>query len=93
MGEQTTAQIGSQLLLDEAGRGLLPASRASEERFEVLADDLVEQGSLGLVALILHGVQPSRDRVLPGDRSKFGADSRFVRAPVTGPLLFDEVVR
>ena len=93
MRQDAAAQIGSQLLLDEARRGLLPASRASEERFEVLADDLVEQGSLGLVALILDGVEPSRDRVLHGDRSKFGAGSRFVRAPVTGPLLFDEVVR
>ncbi len=93
MRQDAAAQRGSQLLLDEAGRGLLQASRACEEGLEVLADNLVEQGSLGLVALVLDGGASSRDRVLHGDRSKFGADSRFVRAPVTGPLLFDEVVR
>ena len=92
MRQDAAAQIGTELLLDEAGRGLLPATRPCEEGLEVVADDLVEQGSLGLVALVLDGVEPSRERVLDGDGSKFGADSRFVRAPVTGPLLFDEVV-
>ena len=74
MRQDAAAQIGSQLLLDEARRGLLPASRAREERFEILADDLVEQGSLGLVALVLDGGASSRDRVLLGDRSNFGAN-------------------
>ncbi len=74
MRQDAAAQIGSQLLLDEAWRGLLPASRASEERFEVVADDLVEQGSLGLVALVLDGGASSRDRVLHRDRSNFGAN-------------------
>ena len=62
MRQDAAAQIGTQLLLDEAGRGLLPASRASEDRLEVLADDLVEQRSLGLVALGLDGGVPSLDR-------------------------------
>ena len=92
MGQDTAAKKSTELVLDEAGSGLVSASRASEEGLEVVADDLVEQGSLGLVALVLDGVEPSRERVLDGDRSKFGADSRFVRVPVTGPLLFDEVV-
>ncbi len=59
MGEDSAANEGTEFLLDEAGRGLLPGSRASQERLEVLADHLVEQGSLGLVALILDGGRPS----------------------------------
>ncbi len=74
MGEQTTAQIGSQLLLDEAGRGLLPGSRASQDRLEVLADHLVEQGSLGLVALILDGVRPSGSGSTAAEASLVPAD-------------------
>jgi hypothetical protein len=73
MSKHTTAQIGSQLLLDEAGRRLLPALRACEEGLEVLAYDLVQHGSLGLVTLVLDGVGPSRDRVLHRGRSESGA--------------------
>ncbi len=61
-------------MLDEAWSGLLSASRACEEVLDVLADDLMEQGSLGLVALIIDGVGSSRDRVLHGDRSNFDAN-------------------
>ena len=73
MRQDSAAQERAQLLLDEAGSGLVPTLRACEEGLEVLADHLVEQGSLGLVALILDGGGPSRDRVLHGDRSNFGA--------------------
>jgi len=65
---------GTELLLDKGGSGLISASCASEEGLEVLSDDLVEQGVLGLVALILDGAGSSRDRVLHGNRSNFGAN-------------------
>ncbi len=74
MRQDAAAKKGTELQLDEARRGLLPATRASEEGLEVVADNLVEQGSLGLVALVLDGGASSRDRVLPGDRSNFGAN-------------------
>jgi hypothetical protein len=78
VGQDTAANEGAEFLLDEAGCRLLPASRTCEEGLEVLTYDLVEQGSLGLVALVLDGVVSSRDRVLHWDRSKFGACSRLV---------------
>jgi hypothetical protein len=78
VGEDAAANEGTELLLDEAGSGLLSATSACEEGLEVLANDFVEKGSFGLVALILDGVVPSRDRVLHWDRSKFGACSRLV---------------
>ena len=74
MGQDAAAKKGAELLLDEARSGLVSASGACEEGLDVLPDDLVEQGSLGLAALILDGVGPSRDRVLPRDRSNFGAN-------------------
>ena len=77
MGQDTAANEGAEFLIDEAGCRLLPASRTCEEGFEVLANDFVEKGLFGLVALILDGVVPSRDRVLHWDRSKFGACSRL----------------
>ncbi len=75
MGQNAAAKKGTEFLLDEAGSGLLSASRACEEGLEVLAYDLVEKGSFGLVALIFDGVGPYRDRVLHRKRSKFGACS------------------
>lgn len=60
--ENATAKERAKLLLDEARRRLLPKGRAREEVFQLLADDLVKEGLLRLVALILgHGV-PFRDR-------------------------------
>ena len=53
MGQDAAAKKSTELLLDEAGSGFLSASRVCEEGLEVLAYDLVEQGSLGLAALIL----------------------------------------
>ena len=78
MGEDAAAKVGAELLLDEAGSRLLPASRTCEKGLQVLANDLVKKSSFGLVTLVLDGVVPSRDRVLHWDRSKFGACSRLV---------------
>ncbi len=87
MGQDAAAKKGTELLLDETGSGLLSASRACEEGLEVLAYDLVEQGSLRLVALVLDGVGPWRDRVLHGNRSNFGADSAQVVKSRSRPPL------
>ena len=83
--QDSPAQERAQLLLDEAGSGWVPTLRACEEGLEVLADDLVEQGSFGLVALVLDGGAPSQDRVLRRDRSKFGAASRLRCGPSSRP--------
>ncbi len=85
MGQDAAAKKSTELLLGEAGSGLVSTPRACEDGLEVLADDLVEQGSLGLVALILDGGVPSRDRVLGGDPSKFGAAWRSAAARQAGP--------
>ncbi len=53
MGQDTAAKKSTELVLDEAGSGLVSAPGTCEKGLEVLAYDLVEQGSLGLAALIL----------------------------------------
>ncbi len=85
MDQDTAAKKSTELVLDEAGSGLVPALRTCEEGLEVLADDLVEQGCFGLVALVLDGGAPSRDRVLGGDPSKFGAASQLRCCPSPRP--------
>ena len=61
MRQDAAAKKGTKLLLDEAGSGLLAASRASQKRLEVLADDFVKQSCLGLAALVLDGGVPARN--------------------------------
>jgi hypothetical protein len=73
MGQDATAKEGAKLLLDEAGSRLVLASRLREKALEVFSYDLVEKSAFGLVALMLHGVGSSRDRVLCDDRSNFNA--------------------
>ncbi len=64
--EHATAKESAKLLLDEAGSGLLSVYSAREEAFELLANDLMKESLLRLMALVLgHGVPP-RDR--PGER-------------------------
>jgi hypothetical protein len=70
MGEDSAANEGTELLLYEAGSGMLAASCAREEGLEALANDLVKKGSFGIVTLVLDGVAPLRDRGLQRDRSK-----------------------
>ena len=45
--ENAAAQEGAELLLDEVGRGTVARSRSREERFELIADDAVEERVLG----------------------------------------------
>jgi hypothetical protein len=86
MGEDSAANEGTELLLYEAGSGMLAASCAREEGLEVLANDLVKKGSFGIVTLVLDGVAPSRDRRLQPDRGKSRAGLRgFLLAPPRGP--------
>ncbi len=73
MGQDAAAKECAELLLDEAGSGLVSASRFREKALEVLSYDLVQKGAFGLVALMLDGVGSSRDRVLRDDPSNFGA--------------------
>ena len=70
MGEDSAANEGPELLLYEAGSGMLSASCACEEGLEVLANDLVKKSSFGPVTLVFDGVVPRRDRGLQWDRSK-----------------------
>jgi hypothetical protein len=59
--QDATAQEGAELLLDEARYRLIAVGRAREKALELLADDLVEEGLLRLMALVLGHEVPSRD--------------------------------
>ena len=60
--QDTAAQEGAELLLDETGDRLIAARSARQEAFQLLAYDLVEEGLLRLMALVLGHAAPSRDR-------------------------------
>jgi len=64
--QDAAVQIGAQFALYEAGDRRALLARAREKALEVLSNDLVEQCLLGLMALVLDGAMPSRDRVLMG---------------------------
>ena len=53
VGEDAAGEIGAQLPLDEAGHWPALAPGPPEEGLQLLAHDLVQQGRLGLVPLIL----------------------------------------
>ena len=61
--EHATAKEGTKLLLDEAGSGLLSVCSAREEAFELLANDLMKESLLRLMAVVLGHAVPGRDRV------------------------------
>ncbi len=62
VGEDSAGEIGPKLTLDEGWRATLFLLSANEEGLQVLLDDLVQQGLLGLAPLILDGLGPLRDR-------------------------------
>ena len=61
--EYPAAKEATKLLLDEAGSGLLSVCSAREEAFELLANDLMKESLLRLMALVLGHAVPGRDRV------------------------------
>jgi hypothetical protein len=48
VSEHAAVQIGADLALDEAGDGHVSRSWAGEEGLELVADDLMKKGLLGL---------------------------------------------
>ena len=52
MSEDPAAQEGVELLLDEAGHGLLANSRARQEGLEFLLDDVVEEALFGAMSCV-----------------------------------------
>ncbi len=66
VGQDAAVEIGAQFALYETSDRRALFARALEEALEVLSNDFVEQCLLGLVALVLDGAGPSRDRVLMG---------------------------
>ena len=73
MAEDSALQKAPKLTLDEARQATLFLLSASEEGLQVLLDDLVQQGLLGLTPLILDGLGPLRDRGAHLDGRNFGA--------------------
>ncbi len=73
MAEDCADEIGAELALDEARQATLFLLSASQESLQVLLDDLVQQGLLGLTPLILDGLGPLRDRGAHLDGRNFGA--------------------
>jgi len=52
VSEHTAVQIGADLALDEAGDRHVSRSCTGEEGLELVADDLMEEGLLGLVTFV-----------------------------------------
>ena len=61
MADNSALQKAPKLTLDEAWQATLFLLSASQESLQVLLDDLVQQGLLGLTPLILDGLGPLRD--------------------------------
>jgi len=55
VSQNAAFEVGADLAFDEAGDGRPHRSRAGEEGLELVADDLVEERFLGLVAFVLDG--------------------------------------
>ena len=80
MAENSALQKAPKLTLDEARQATLFLLSASQESLQVLLDDLVQQGLLGLTPLILDGLGPLQDRgaismdaiSVPGCRGSLG---------------------
>lgn len=47
MGQDATAKVGPELLLDEVGSWLVSRARAGQERLELLANDPMRERLLG----------------------------------------------
>ena len=73
MADNSALQKAPKLTLDEARQATLFLLSASQEGLQVLLDDLVQQGLLGLTPLILDGLGPLRDRGAHLDGRNFGA--------------------
>jgi len=63
VSQDAATQERAKLLLDEAGRGLIAVARTRQEAFQLLPDDLMKQGLLRLMALVVGHMDPVRDRV------------------------------
>ena len=62
-GENPAGQVGAKFALDEASDGSTLFTSAREKAFEASSNDLVEKRVLRLVASVLDGMVPERDRV------------------------------
>ncbi len=60
--EHATTEERAKLLLDEARSGLLSVRAARQEAFELLANDLMKESLLRLMAFVLGHEVPDRDR-------------------------------
>ncbi len=60
--EHAAAEKGAKLLLDETRRWMFPESRTGEEAFQLLAHDLVKEGLLRFMALVLGHEAPTGTR-------------------------------
>ncbi len=62
MREHAAAEEGAKLLLDETRRWMFPERRTGEEAFQLLAHDLVKEGLLRFMALVLGHEVPDWDQ-------------------------------
>ena len=61
MRQDAATQEGAKLLLDEARDRLIAVGRAREKALELLANDLVKEGLLRVMALVLGHEVPLRN--------------------------------
>ena len=62
MREHAAPKEGAKFLLDETRRWMFPERRTSEEAFQLLAHDLMKEGLLRFMALVLGHEIPDRDQ-------------------------------
>jgi hypothetical protein len=81
-GQHTAAEVVPELLLDEAGHGLVPPARLGQKGLELPPDDAVEDALLGAVARVrrLRRAQRSAVRMGRGGRGLRQQPSRRLRA-------------
>jgi hypothetical protein len=62
MRQHPALEVCAQLSLDETGNRLTPLASVGEKRFEMFADDLIQERLLRLAAFVLGHANPVRDR-------------------------------
>ena len=96
MGEDAALEIAADLAFDEAGDGRPHRSCAGEEGLELVADDLMEKGLLGLVTFVLvdGGGSSGTSSKRRGGRSQSGPlGSAQASGEAAGTLLLRDQVK
>jgi len=84
-GQHTTAEVVPELLLDEAGNGLVPPSSLRQEGLELPPDDAVENALLGAVARVCRLRRTARSAMRVGRNGRGLRHQPSRRLPASCP--------